>query len=185
MRLFCGAMLTDQARQSARSPYSTTDYPHRRLSPQSLPSLIVLAIKQNEFNLRLRQCQRGWCYLDTAIESLATMYDCPAPIVTDGDSIRCGDERLRLLGIDAPEFHCPRNRQCAPGDPSESKRSLEVGVRQGQLTYRLVTVDRYGRSVVMVWAGSVNLSCWQLQRGQAVYVARWDNGGRIAKACGL
>jgi len=27
-----------------------------------------------------------------------------------------------------------------------------------------------------VWAGSVNLSCWQLRRGHAAYVSRWENG---------
>lgn len=39
--------------------------------------------------------------------------------VTDGDTIRCGAERIRLLGIDAPELpgHCRSGRACAPGDP--------------------------------------------------------------------
>ncbi|MGC1270186.1 MAG: hypothetical protein WA842_06275 [Croceibacterium sp.] len=34
--------------------------------------------------------------------------------VTDGDTIRCGDERIRLLGIDAPEMggRCREGRVC-------------------------------------------------------------------------
>jgi endonuclease YncB( thermonuclease family) len=112
--------------------------------------------------------------------------DCPAPYVVDGDSLRCGRERLRLLGIDAPESGgCPRNRRCAAGNGQASRRSLAVGVRQGRVRYRLISRDRFGRAVVVAWAGSVNLSCWQLQRRQAAYVANWDNGRRIARACPL
>ncbi len=56
-------------------------------------------------------------------------------------------------------------------------------VRLGRVSYRVVTYDRYGRSVAMAWAGSVNLSCWQLRRGHAAYVAKWDNGGQLRRAC--
>jgi len=111
---------------------------------------------------------------------------CPSAYVVDGDSLRCGDLRLRLLGIDAPELHgCPRGRVCEAGDGQASRRSLAAGVKQGRISYRVVTVDRFGRSVVMAWAGRVNLSCWQLQRRQAVYKPRWDNGGQVGRSCGL
>jgi endonuclease YncB( thermonuclease family) len=109
--------------------------------------------------------------------------DCPSAYVIDGDSIRCGSERLRLLGIDAPELRCPPRRQCVAGDPRASRRSLQLGLRNGPVTYRRVTTDRYGRTVAVVWSGKVNLSCWQLGRSQARYRAKWDNGRRIALAC--
>ncbi|WP_200888824.1 hypothetical protein, partial [Staphylococcus aureus] len=32
--------------------------------------------------------------------------------VTDGDTIRCGDERIRFLGVDAPDD--PSNSRCRP-----------------------------------------------------------------------
>jgi len=51
------------------------------------------------------------------------------------------------------------------------------------VSYQIVTYDRYGRSVAMAWAASVNLSCWQLRRGHAAYVARWDDGKRLASVC--
>ena len=103
----------------------------------------------------------------------------------DGDTIRCGAERLRLLGIDAPELpgHCARNRQCAPGDGFASTESLQMGVGMGAVRYQTVTRDRYGRAVAVVTAGGQNLSCWQLRRGQAIYKPNWDNGGRVARAC--
>ena len=110
---------------------------------------------------------------------------CPSAYVVDGDTLRCGDLRLRLLGIDAPELpvHCAHYRDCAPGNGWAAKRSLGEALRNGRLTYSIVTTDRYGRAVVMAWAGRVNLSCWQLQRGQAVYKPHWDNGGLVAAEC--
>lgn len=112
------------------------------------------------------------------------MIDCPAIVVVDGDSLRCGAERLRLLGIDAPELHgCPSWRQCVEGDGQAAKRSLAAGVRLGPFRFRRVGRDRYGRSLVLAWAGSTNLACWQLRSGYAEYVARWDDGGRIAASC--
>ena len=41
--------------------------------------------------------------------------------------------------------------------------------------------DHYGRTLAFVFVGPVNLSCAQLQAGQAIYVERWDIGGRIAR----
>jgi micrococcal nuclease len=112
------------------------------------------------------------------------MIDCPSVYVVDGDTLRCGAERIRLLGIDAPEISsCPRWRVCVPGDAQASRRSLIAAVKFGPIRYQAVTVDRYGRQVAVVWAGRVNLSCWQLQKGQAVYKPRWDNGHLVARAC--
>lgn len=111
--------------------------------------------------------------------------DCPAPIVVvDGDSLRCGRQRLRLLGIDAPELHgCPSWRICVPGSGEASRRSLSHALRSGRLRYQVITRDRFGRSVAMAWAGKVNLSCWQLSAGQAVYKPKWDNRSLVRQAC--
>ncbi|MDP9424029.1 MAG: thermonuclease family protein [Pseudomonadota bacterium] len=110
--------------------------------------------------------------------------ECPAVVVVDGDSLRCGAERLRLLGIDAPELGaCPRDRQCVEGNGQAAKQSLAAGIRLGPFRYERVGVDRYGRTLVAAWAGSTNLACWQMRRSYAEYVAKWDNGGRVAKAC--
>lgn len=102
----------------------------------------------------------------------------------DGDSLRCGTLGLRLLGIDAPELHgCPSWRVCVAGDGNAARQSLQRALGYGPITYRVVTIDRFGRSVVMAWAGKVNLSCYQLEARQAVYKLHWDNGGQIAAAC--
>lgn len=42
--------------------------------------------------------------------SLAVLVPCSNPQVHDGDSIRCGKERIRLASIDAPEM--PDSPKC-------------------------------------------------------------------------
>lgn len=109
---------------------------------------------------------------------------CHSPYVVDGDTIRCGPERVRLLGIDAPELHdCPRNRVCVAGDPVASTLSLRRALTAGPVRYMMVKRDRYGRAVAVVTAGPLNLSCWQIAQRQAEYVAKWDDGQRIGGAC--
>lgn len=106
-----------------------------------------------------------------------------AVTVTDGDTIKLGSERIRLLGIDAPEIHgCRRGRVCAPGDGRASKRSLE-GMMGGRIKVQRAGRDRYGRTLAQVYVGGRNVACEQLRRGQAVYVAKWDNGGMLAREC--
>ncbi|WP_375291012.1 thermonuclease family protein [Qipengyuania sp.] len=114
----------------------------------------------------------------------------PVPIpaactVTDGDTVRCGDERVRLLAIDAPELpgHCRAGRRCAPGDPVAATDSLRAAMQSGPIRIIRMGRDRYGRTLGSVYAGEVNLSCLQIQTGNAVYVRRWDDGKVIAKTC--
>lgn len=71
---------------------------------------------------------------------------CPSAYVVDGDTLRCGSIRLRLLGIDAPELpgHCAAYRECAPGDGITSKRSLIDALRNGRVTYSVITTIASG-----------------------------------------
>src|SRR5690606_31391585 len=74
--------------------------------------------------------------------------------VTDGDTIRCGDERIRLLGIDAPETagHCRQGRACVAGDPEASREALAEMIRGKAVSVRRVGRDRYGRTLGIVEA---------------------------------
>lgn len=106
-------------------------------------------------------------------------------IAVDGDTLRCGRERVRLLGIDAPELpgHCQQGRHCAPGDPFASARSLRAALGQGPVVIRRIGTEHYGRTLALVRAGKTDLSCWQLSRGQAIYKPYWDTGGALAQIC--
>lgn len=109
-----------------------------------------------------------------------------ALFVIDGDTLRCGPprggERIRLLGIDAPELpgHCRRGRACAPGDPAASKRSLEGAIGK-PATIERHGRDRYGRTLANVIVNGIDLSCYQLLANAAVYRKDWDIGGRVAR----
>jgi endonuclease YncB( thermonuclease family) len=104
--------------------------------------------------------------------------------VTDGDTIRCGIERIRLLAIDAPELpgHCRTGRDCAPGDPYASSDSLGAGLI-GTIRIERFGTDRYGRTLGSLSGDKGNLSCWQLDRRQAIYKPAWDNQLKIARTC--
>lgn len=104
--------------------------------------------------------------------------------VTDGDTLRCGGERIRLLAIDAPELpgHCRPGRACVPGDPYAASRGLERAL-QGELRIARLGRDAYGRTLAAVAGDQGDLSCWQIEHGHAVYRADWDDGRRIARTC--
>ena len=104
---------------------------------------------------------------------------------TDGDTIRCGSERIRLLGIDSPELpgHCRAPRVCVLGDPWQAKANMMRLLRRQPLTIRRIGQDRYHRTLALVSAGGVDLSCAQVTSGNAVYVEKWDNGHSLRSIC--
>ncbi|WP_404337806.1 thermonuclease family protein [Sphingomonas sp. MMS12-HWE2-04] len=104
--------------------------------------------------------------------------------VIDGDTLRCGEERIRLLGIDAPELpgHCRQGRRCVSGDGTASKLKLGQAL-VGQVRVERLALDRYGRTIGLVSGGKGDLSCWQLRHRQAIYRGDWDNGKRVEKIC--
>jgi endonuclease YncB( thermonuclease family) len=103
--------------------------------------------------------------------------------VIDGDTLRCGDERVRLIGIDAPELpgHCRSGRICAPGSGPASKAALARAMRGQRVRLQRHGFDRYGRTLAFAFVGRVNLSCAQLQAHQAIYVMRWDIRGIVGR----
>lgn len=103
---------------------------------------------------------------------------------TDGDTIRCNGERIRLLGIYTPELpgHCREGRNCAPGDPYAAKQSLADALI-GTIRIHRVGADHYGRTLATLSSDKGDLSCWQLQHGQAIYRTKWDHGKRVMRTC--
>lgn len=98
-----------------------------------------------------------------------------ALVAIDGDTLRCGRERIRLLGIDAPELpgHCRRGRRCVEGNPVASKASL-AGMLRGKALIERRGRDRYGRTLARVRVNGVDLSGYQVRVGAAVRVPRWE-----------
>lgn len=86
---------------------------------------------------------------------LAATLTCANPHVSDGDTLRCNGERVRLWGMDAPELHDTRCAQGGGGwacDPEARRFGPAAAERLYQLTRGSVRCavrdsDRYGRKV--------------------------------------
>lgn len=94
---------------------------------------------------------------------------CARLIVTDGDSLRCNDQRIRLLGIDAPEMpgSCRPGRECVQGDPYAARDHL-VSLTRTTVRCTPEGQDRYGRTLARCTANGVDLSCAMIRSGHAV-----------------
>lgn len=110
------------------------------------------------------------CGNDREIPEAAAI-PCVRPYVYDGDYIRCDPfGRSRLYGIDAPEMpvSCRPGRACVPGDPYDSRDNLRALVAKGGILCRRRDTDRFGRPVLQCWNEDGDLSCQQVEAGQAV-----------------
>ncbi len=55
---------------------------------------------------------------------------------------------------------------------------------QGRLlSIRRMGTDHYGRTLGVVYADGTNLSCAQMEAGQAIYRGDWDDGGAVRRDC--
>jgi endonuclease YncB( thermonuclease family) len=109
---------------------------------------------------------------------------CESPRVVDGDTLHCASGyHIRLLGLQAPEMKCRERIECVPGDASAARDSLALGMQQGLLTFQYIRRDNRNRPVVIARAGSLNLSCWQLSRTDAIL--KFDHRRRTEKECGV
>ena len=126
-----------------------------------------------------------------AFNTINRSVDKPMPVsaavrcaAIDGDTLRCGEMRVRLSGVDAAELpgHCRQERDCAPGDPVKHREALSDFVGHPVFITPL-KIDRYRRTVALVTdRNGLNASCAAIASG-ARYVMRWDEGLHVAKAC--
>lgn len=124
--------------------------------------------------------QKGWS------AAAAPHYDAVISgcIVVDGDTLRCSGERIRLVGIDAPETpgHCRPGRDCAPGDPYAATARLS-GMVRASMPIQRYGEDRYGRTIAAVQGADGDMSCAQLLGGSAIYKPQWDDRLHVARTC--
>jgi endonuclease YncB( thermonuclease family) len=99
----------------------------------------------------------------------------PPAIVIDGDTLRIGAERLRLVNIDAPEMGngaaCDAERQLA----EVAKQKMTEIVAGQQLQIRREGEDRYGRTLAYVRIrGGADVG--EMLIGARVAVRYWGKG---------
>ncbi|MBX3581036.1 MAG: thermonuclease family protein [Rhizobiaceae bacterium] len=105
-------------------------------------------------------------------------------VVNDGDTITLGEERIRLRGIDAPEF----NQVCVAGGKEYAcgRRSRDalvalVGLRRVNCSGR--EHDKFGRLLAVCHVGDIDLNRRQVEAGWAVSYGDYhaqEDAARIA-----
>lgn len=87
--------------------------------------------------------------------------------VTDGDTIRLDDERVRLIGVDAPEIHraeCLKER--LRGQMARIALTLMLDGRT--IVLQRDGKDRYGRTLAIVFADGVDVNAAMIDTHHAV-----------------
>lgn len=118
---------------------------------------------------------------------------CLAAMVIEGDGIRCRNlGEVRLLGIDAPDYQRSRpcrqrfgDHVCSDRQARQAKEAMRSALRLGPIRIESVGRDRYNRVLGIAYAGGVNLNCRMLRVPGVRYMPRYDDGRRVARACGV
>lgn len=105
--------------------------------------------------------------------------------VTDGDTVRVGDERIRLRGIDTPEIRSPRCRE-ERRRGLEAKRALEEMLAGTEVQIERLGRDRYGRTLAILRVDGVDIGSKLIARGLALpwHPGARDRAMRVAAWCG-
>ena len=98
------------------------------------------------------------------------------PIITDGDTIKIINKRIRLYGIDAPESKqlCKKNfREYRCG--IVSTEALSKKINKNQVRCRVQDrLDRYKRYIGICFVEEINLNQWMVRNGYAVAYRRYS-----------
>ncbi len=97
-------------------------------------------------------------------------------IVTDGDTIRIGDERIRFSGIDAPEIKQTCIYQEIEFKCGEfSKNLLIEKISNQQVNCIRESKDQYGRTLAECFVGKESLSSYLVREGYAFVYRQYSD----------
>ena len=97
-------------------------------------------------------------------------------IVTDGDTIRIGEERIRFSGIDAPE----RKQTCIYQEiefncGEFSKNLLIEKIADQEVSCIRESIDQYGRTLAECFVGKESLSSYLVREGYAFAYRKYSD----------
>jgi endonuclease YncB( thermonuclease family) len=98
--------------------------------------------------------------------------------IVDGDTVARGRNRMRILGIDAPETRggsCPGVEHTKGRDAKQYLANLLSPPNKVTLRRYKRQRDRYGREVVQLWANGRSVAALMVKSGHAV---RWPGSER-------
>lgn len=106
----------------------------------------------------------------TALDGTAEQALDGHPTVNDGDSLTFGSVRVRLRGIDAPEYRqtCSDASGQSYACGNRSREALVGLIAGGAVTCAASETDRYGRLLAVCRAGDIELNAAMVARGWAV-----------------
>ena len=98
------------------------------------------------------------------------------PIITDGDTIKIFNKKIRLYGIDAPEIKqiCIKNSQeYSCGKEASNALFKKIGGKSVvcKVQHKL---DRYKRYLGVCFIGEINLNKWLVRNGYALAYRRYS-----------
>ena len=98
------------------------------------------------------------------------------PTITDGDTIKIINKRIRLYGIDAPESGqlCKKNfKEYSCG--IVATEALVKKINKNKIKCKVQDrLDRYKRYIGVCFIGEVNLNQWMVRNGYAVAYRRYS-----------
>jgi endonuclease YncB( thermonuclease family) len=120
------------------------------------------------------------------LDRVATRQVAGEAVINDGDSITLRGERIRLLGIDAPEYMqtCDRHGVSYPCG-RRSREALARLAKNGPVKCAGWERDRYGRLLATCTAGGLELNRRQVEDGWAVAYGNYADAEDSARERGL
>ena len=98
------------------------------------------------------------------------------PNITDGDTIKILNKRIRFHGVDAPENKqiCIKNfKEYSCGQ--EATNALKKKINKKRVICKVQDkLDRYNRYIGVCFLGDINLNKWMVRNGYAVAYRRYS-----------
>lgn len=92
---------------------------------------------------------------------------CSSPGVIDGDTLACGDQRIRLWGVDAPESY-------TAAGPAATRALAHLTT--GQTLVCKAKGKSYSRTVAQCWIGQLDVAAEMVRQGHAVDWPKYSKG---------
>ncbi|MDG2312902.1 MAG: thermonuclease family protein [Alphaproteobacteria bacterium] len=97
--------------------------------------------------------------------------------ITDGDSLKIFNRKVRLFGIDAPEMKqkCTNDISALYNCGKVAKNALINKISTEKVYCHYKDLDRYRRALSICWVKNINLNDWLVYNGYAVAYTRYSN----------
>ena len=117
------------------------------------------------------------------LDRVATRHLAGEAVVSDGDSITMGGQRIRLVGIDAPEYSqtCMKEGASYPCGRLAREALARLAKSGGRVECSGWERDRYGRLLAVCRSGSVELNRRQVEDGWAVAYGDYADAEALAR----